>query len=221
MDYLAGFAQFILVWQEEIFSLELHSGVKSCRYITPFDYTLWSSTGEMLPPWIKYCVLKMKCLHLMVFPCASARLPRLMQALPAVVYALLAGSWSDSHGRKSLIIFSSLGYIINNLVFIVSAHWWYELKAEYLLFECLQDCTGEYWLSCSYTYASCFDWWCKNHVWFMFWSMFIYFLGRLAGVYDELYSISEWRVETLFGFRTRVMNISLQKNESHDMYRVV
>ena len=89
----------------------------------------------MLPPWIKYCVLKMKCLHLMVFPRSSARLPRLMQALPAVVYALLAGSWSDSHGRKSLIIFSSLGYVINNLVFIVSAHWWYELKAEYLLFE--------------------------------------------------------------------------------------
>ena len=58
-----------------------------------------------------------------------------LQAIPSVLFTLFAGSWSDVHGRKALIVSSTLGYVISNLIFMINAHFFYELKAEYLLLE--------------------------------------------------------------------------------------
>jgi PCFT/HCP family folate transporter-like MFS transporter 1/3 len=76
-----------------------------------------------------------------------------IQAVPPVIFTLLAGPWSDRHGRKPLIIIAMFGYVISNLVFLVNLYFFYELKAEFLLFESLQDLTGGRPIFCLASYA--------------------------------------------------------------------
>ena len=80
----------------------------------------------------------------------------ILQNLPETIYLLLAGPWSDTNGRKAILIFSGCGYVVNNGVLMINAYFFKELKAEFLLFECLQDFMGgsNLFLMAAYAYIS-------------------------------------------------------------------
>ena len=78
---------------------------------------------------------------------------QVLQAIPPVILVPFAGHWSDRHGRKLLMVIAMFGFIISNTVFLLNILFFYELKAEYLLFECLQDATGGRPVFCLAAYA--------------------------------------------------------------------
>ena len=66
----------------------------------------------------------------------------LFRSLPTIIFTLLAGPWSDEHGRKPVIVLALLGHLLANLSFLTSAYFFHDLRAEYLLFELLESCLG-------------------------------------------------------------------------------
>ena len=65
-------------------------------------------------------------------------LSKCVQAIPPLIYALIAGPWCDKHGRKPLILISLFGYVLSSAIFVINTIWYHELRAEYLILECLQ-----------------------------------------------------------------------------------
>ena len=61
-----------------------------------------------------------------------------IQSIPPLIYALMAGPWCDKYGRKPLILISLFGYVLSSCIFVINTVLYHELRAEYLLLECLQ-----------------------------------------------------------------------------------
>ena len=59
-----------------------------------------------------------------------------------MIFVLFAGPLTDTYGRKPLIICALFGYFLLDVIFLINSIFFYELKVEYLLLECLQDLTG-------------------------------------------------------------------------------
>merc|ERR1712126_26237 len=66
----------------------------------------------------------------------------ILQSVPAILFTFVLGSLSDRIGRGPLILIGLLSGIVLNLVFLINSFWFYELRTEFLLFECLQDVLG-------------------------------------------------------------------------------
>ena len=66
----------------------------------------------------------------------------MLQSAPGIIFTLFAGPLSDQLGRKPLILSALFGYLLLDIIFLFNAVWFFELKVEYLLLECLQDLMG-------------------------------------------------------------------------------
>merc|ERR1712241_120863 len=64
-----------------------------------------------------------------------------IQAVPTIVFALLAGAWSDRYGRLFVVLIPLASFIVRDIVFIIISLF-EDIAPEYILFETLQDLTG-------------------------------------------------------------------------------
>ena len=64
--------------------------------------------------------------------------------IPIVMFALFLGPWSDRKGRKTLIILPFIGQFLFCIVYILNYFFFYELYADFLLFENINSIFGSW-----------------------------------------------------------------------------
>ena len=61
---------------------------------------------------------------------------------PRILMTLLAGPWSDRHGRKLLILMPLIGQALATLTYILNVKFFFQLPFEALYMECINELTG-------------------------------------------------------------------------------
>ena len=52
----------------------------------------------------------------------------MLQSAPGILFTLVAGPLSDTWGRRPLLLSALLGHLILNLILLINAVWFLELK---------------------------------------------------------------------------------------------
>ena len=62
----------------------------------------------------------------------------LVKGVPPIIFALFIGPWSDKFGRKFLIVFPLIGYVLYNAWFLINVIFFDFFVAEWLMLEVIQ-----------------------------------------------------------------------------------
>ncbi len=57
----------------------------------------------------------------------------MLSAVPALIFTLLAGPWSDIFGRKPLLLASIVGQLLGNLALLACSYWFDEMPSDLIL----------------------------------------------------------------------------------------
>jgi MFS family permease len=68
----------------------------------------------------------------------------ILMAIPAVLFCLFVGAWSDANGRKPVLILPFAGNILSFLVYMINYHWFDEIPSGHLLWGSVAGLTGGY-----------------------------------------------------------------------------
>ena len=61
-----------------------------------------------------------------------------VKGIPPIIFALFIGPWSDKFGRKFLIVFPLIGYVLYNVWFLINVIFYDYFTVDYLMLEVVQ-----------------------------------------------------------------------------------
>ena len=79
-----------------------------------------------------------------------------VKGIPPIIFALFIGPWSDKFGRKFLIVFPLIGYVLYDVWFLINVIFFDYFTADWLMLEFMQYWAGGYmcFFLGLYSYAS-------------------------------------------------------------------